>query len=242
MDCWRPLAGSRACWRMHRIRTCWARELSVHLTEWSRVIWPPSLASQCLHAITLLQPLASCLASRPVLQIFISAVSSVTVAIAFCADLLCQRNRAATFGLIMACFRWACQQLRKLTGAHGLVWSDALKRNRLVPSVAPPLAAPEAPSGGRVKPCSISSRRCAHLLMPRSDACLHVPLLPLPVQHRRFRGPRHGRRAGPPDRLPGGAGHGSRLRSLYAADPPRVTVRRCTRCGERLLPTACLTG
>ncbi|KAL4420298.1 hypothetical protein ABPG77_001388 [Micractinium sp. CCAP 211/92] len=39
-----------------------------------------------------------------VVQIFISAVSSVTVAIAFCADLLCQRNRAATFGLIMACF------------------------------------------------------------------------------------------------------------------------------------------
>lgn len=38
-------------------------------------------------------------------QVFISAVSAVTVSIAFCADLLCQRNRAATFGLIMACFR-----------------------------------------------------------------------------------------------------------------------------------------
>lgn len=39
-----------------------------------------------------------------VVQVFISAVSAVTVSIAFCADLLCQRNRAATFGLIMACF------------------------------------------------------------------------------------------------------------------------------------------
>ncbi|PSC69918.1 CWF19 2 [Micractinium conductrix] len=37
-------------------------------------------------------------------QIFISAVSSITPALAFCADLLCQRNRAATFGLIMATF------------------------------------------------------------------------------------------------------------------------------------------
>lgn len=40
-------------------------------------------------------------------QVFLSAVSSVTVSLAFIADLLGPRNRAACFGLIMASFRCA---------------------------------------------------------------------------------------------------------------------------------------
>lgn len=39
-----------------------------------------------------------------VVQIFLSAVSSVTVSLSFIADSLSPRNRAACFGLIMACF------------------------------------------------------------------------------------------------------------------------------------------
>ena len=38
-------------------------------------------------------------------QVFISSLSSVTVSLAYIADLLCRANRAATFGLIMAIFR-----------------------------------------------------------------------------------------------------------------------------------------
>ncbi|EFN55254.1 hypothetical protein CHLNCDRAFT_134588 [Chlorella variabilis] len=39
-----------------------------------------------------------------VVQVFISSLSSVTVSLAYIADLLCRANRAATFGLIMAIF------------------------------------------------------------------------------------------------------------------------------------------